>query len=68
MGDERLKRVLYKLQNLPSISLPTDYPRQTGVNKHIESSVSLLKLAVYDEGDDLDEEAINNDHRPSLHM
>jgi len=70
-----LERVLSKLQNLPSISLPTDYPRQTGINKHIESvhfaqlseqtSVSLLKLAVYDEGEDLDEEAINNDHRPS---
>ena len=65
-----------RLQNLPSISLPTDYPRPTGANKHIESvhfaqlpeqtSISLLRLAVYDEGDDLDDERSNvKEDRPS---
>ncbi|KAF8899770.1 hypothetical protein CPB84DRAFT_1815576 [Gymnopilus junonius] len=43
MAHERLRRVLGRLQNLPSISLPTDYPRPTGTNKLIES-VQLAQL------------------------
>lgn len=69
-----------RLQNLPSISLPTDYPRPTGANKHIESvhlaqlpeqtSISLLRLAVYDEGDDLDEERpeVKEDRPSAFHL
>ena len=62
MGDERLARVLARLQNLPSISLPTDYPRPSGASKLIEAahlaelseqtSISLLKLALYTETDE----------------
>lgn len=77
MTDDRLKKVISRLQNLPSISLPTDYPRPTGANKHIESvhltqlpeqaSISLLRLALYDEGDGLDGEESDsgNEDRPS---
>ncbi|KAF8970209.1 alpha-aminoadipate reductase Lys1p [Flammula alnicola] len=66
MADERLNRVLARLQNLPSISLPTDYPRPTGTNKLIESvhlaqlseqaSLSLLKLVLYTENEEADED------------
>ncbi|KAJ7243193.1 alpha-aminoadipate reductase Lys1p [Mycena haematopus] len=59
MGDSRLTRVVGRLQNLPSIALPTDYPRPSGSNKLIEAahlaelsdqtSLALLKLALYDE-------------------
>ncbi|KDR72580.1 hypothetical protein GALMADRAFT_73591 [Galerina marginata CBS 339.88] len=76
MADERLQRVLGRLQNLPAISLPTDYPRPTGTNKLIESvhiaqlseqtSLSLLKLVLYTENDDEDEEeAESTVKRPS---
>lgn len=76
MADERLARVLARLQNLPFISLPTDYPRPTGVNKVIEAAqlvelseqttLSLLKLALYTEKDDVDgEEEENHVERPS---
>lgn len=66
MVDERLDRVVARLQNLPSISLPTDYPRPTGANRLIESvhlaklseqtSISLLKLVLYSEDDEDDED------------
>ncbi|TFK37590.1 alpha-aminoadipate reductase Lys1p [Crucibulum laeve] len=66
MADERLTRVLSRLQNLPSISLPTDYPRPAGSNKVIEAahlaqlpeqtSLSLLKLVLYNENEDEDED------------
>ncbi|KAF8886556.1 alpha-aminoadipate reductase Lys1p [Infundibulicybe gibba] len=66
MADERLDRVLARLQNLPSISLPTDYPRPSGANKLVEAahlaelseqtSVSLLKLVLFNEGEDSDED------------
>lgn len=66
MADDRLSRVLARLQNLPSISLPTDYPRPTGANKLVEAahlaelseqtSLSLLKLALYNESEDSDED------------
>ena len=59
MADERLARVVSKLQNLPSISLPTDYPRPSGSHKLVEAAhnadlseqtcISLLKLTLYDE-------------------
>ncbi|KAJ7135964.1 alpha-aminoadipate reductase Lys1p [Mycena epipterygia] len=61
MDDSRLARVVGRLQNLPSIALPTDYPRPSG-SKLIEAahlaelsdqtSLALLKLAVYDENTD----------------
>jgi L-aminoadipate-semialdehyde dehydrogenase len=75
MSDSRLERVLSRLQNLPALSLPTDYPRPTGANRLVEAahtaqlslqtSLSLLKLALYNENeeeDDDDESALN---RPS---
>lgn len=68
MANERLSRVLSRLQNLPSISLPTDYPRPTGTNKLIESvhlaqlseqaSLSLLKLVLYTEHEESDEDEV----------
>ncbi|KAJ7755326.1 alpha-aminoadipate reductase Lys1p [Mycena maculata] len=59
MANSRLARVVSRLQNLPSIALPTDYPRPSGANKLVEAahlaelsdqtSLALLKLALYDE-------------------
>ena len=80
MGDERLARVLARLQNLPLISLPTDYPRPTGVNKVIEAAqlvelseqttLSLLKLALYTENDDNDgeEEDLRIERPSAFHL
>jgi len=76
MPDDRLARVLARLQNLPSISLPTDYPRSLGTHKLIEAahfaelseqtSLSLLKLAVHSEDEDGDEdETDTQSNRPS---
>lgn len=76
MADGGLKRVVANLQNVPSISLPTDYPRPTGVNKLIESvhvaqlseqtSIGLLKLALYDERDSIDGDGDEwTENRPS---
>ena len=58
MATDKLSRVLSKLQNLPSISLPTDYPRPTS-NRLVEAaykvdlpeqtSLSLLKLALFED-------------------
>lgn len=66
MAGPTLVRALSRLQNLPSISLPTDYPRPSGANKLIEAvhlaelseqtSLSLLKLALYTDGEDSDED------------
>ncbi|EJD05378.1 large subunit of L-aminoadipate-semialdehyde dehydrogenase [Fomitiporia mediterranea MF3/22] len=77
MGDARLQRVLSRLRNLPAIALPTDYPRPSGTSKVVEAvqtvelseqvSLSLLKLALYEEDsekDDDDDLALKN--RPSL--
>lgn len=36
--DEKLKRVVARLANAPSISLPTDYPRPAGSHKSIAAS------------------------------
>ncbi|KAF7300613.1 Alpha-aminoadipate reductase Lys1p [Mycena chlorophos] len=62
--ESRLLRVVSRLQNLPSIALPTDYPRPTTQTKLIEAahvadlsdqtSLALLKLALYNEDDDDD--------------
>ncbi|EIW77219.1 alpha-aminoadipate reductase Lys1p [Coniophora puteana RWD-64-598 SS2] len=76
MAESSLPRVLGRLQNLPSISLPTDYPRPSGTTRVIEAahiaelseqtSLSLLKLALYTEGDDLDDDdAAMAESRPS---
>ncbi|EPQ53638.1 alpha-aminoadipate reductase Lys1p [Gloeophyllum trabeum ATCC 11539] len=78
MSDQdRLRRVVARLQNLTSISLPTDYPRPSGPQKVVEAahvaelsestSRSLLKLALYSEnGNDEDEDAEENAaQRPS---
>ena len=76
MAHERLQRVVARLQNLPAISLPTDYPRPTGTHKLIESvhlaqlseqtSLSLLKLALYTQNEDEDEdESDSTVSRPS---
>ncbi len=35
--EERLAQNIARLQNLPSISLPTDYPRPVGGNKLVEA-------------------------------
>jgi L-2-aminoadipate reductase len=78
--DDRLSRVVARLQNLPSISLPTDYPRPTGTNKLIESehlallseqtSLSLLKLVlhVHDEQEDEDESEISVNRPSAFHL
>ena len=62
MSDPRLERVLSRLQSLPALSLPSDYPRPTGAHKLVEAahtaqlshqtSLSLLKLALFTEDED----------------
>lgn len=78
--DGRLSRVVARLQNLPSISLPTDYPRPTGTNKLIESehvallseqtSLSLLKLVlhVHNEQEDEDESTTSVNRPSAFHL
>jgi L-2-aminoadipate reductase len=76
----RIQRVVSRLQNLPSLSLPTDYPRPTGASKQIEAvhssqlsdqtSLALLKLALFTEeeeelADDVDDDSTGSDNRPS---
>jgi L-2-aminoadipate reductase len=76
MADERLSRVASRLQNLPSISLPTDYPRPSGGNKLVEAvhsaelseqtAISLLKLALYSENGVAEEDETDTSaQRPS---
>ncbi|KIJ63167.1 putative alpha-aminoadipate reductase [Hydnomerulius pinastri MD-312] len=76
MAIDALSRVLARLQNLPSMSLPTDYPRPAGASKVIEAahvsdlseqtSLALLKLALHTDDDGAeDEEAQNAESRPS---
>lgn len=69
---ERLARVVSRLQNLPSISLPTDYPRPTGGHKLIEAAyaaelsgtvaTSLMRLALHTE----DESGADDDEGPQV--
>lgn len=71
---DALARTLARLQNLPSISLPTDYPRLAG-NRLVEAAYSaelseatckgLLKLALYNENDDAEEEEAAEVRTPS---
>ncbi|THH01178.1 hypothetical protein EW026_g1467 [Hermanssonia centrifuga] len=80
MSDPRLERVLSRLQNLPEISLPTDYPRPLGANKLVEAAVTadlseqtclgLLKLALYNESssEDDEEQAGDNDTPSAFHL
>jgi len=75
MGSNSTARIAARLNNLPSISLPTDYPRPSGAHRLVEAvhvaelseqtSLSLLKIALYDENfaDDEDDPAVSS--RPS---
>lgn len=77
---ERLARVVSRLQSLPSISLPTDYPRPTGGNKLIEAAhvaelsgqaaTSLMRLALYteDEDGDEDDEGVQTQQPSAFHL
>ncbi|KAI0777235.1 alpha-aminoadipate reductase Lys1p [Trametes elegans] len=75
MATDRLARVVARLQNLPEMSLPTDYPRPTGGNKLVEAAVtaelseqtciSLMKLALYNENDEEPEEESPVNNTPS---
>src|ERR1700722_19230634 len=61
MADSRLSRVLARLHNLPSISLPTDYLRPTDALRVVEAehlaelseqaALGLLKIALFSEGE-----------------
>ncbi|KAF9493073.1 large subunit of L-aminoadipate-semialdehyde dehydrogenase [Pleurotus eryngii] len=79
MADGRLTRVVSRLQNLPSISLPTDYPRPLGARLveaayHArlseQTSLSLLKLALYteSESDDEDDSAAKVKRPSAFHL
>ncbi|THH30195.1 hypothetical protein EUX98_g3976 [Antrodiella citrinella] len=79
MSKDRLARVVARLQNAPSISLPTDYPRPTGGNRLVEAVLatdlsdqtcnSLLKLALFDENDnDADEDVSANNTPSAFHL
>ena len=62
--EDPLGRVVARLQNLPSISLPTDYPRPIELKKVIEAvhvaelpketALGLLKLVLYDASVDIE--------------
>jgi len=68
--DARLRRVLEKLQNVPLISLPTDYPRPTIGHRLVEAAYigelpeqtarGLLKLALFGD-DDVDDDSSDSD-------
>ncbi|KAI0073638.1 L-aminoadipate-semialdehyde dehydrogenase large subunit [Panus rudis PR-1116 ss-1] len=74
MESEKLARVVARLQNVPSMSLPTDYPRPAG-NRLVEAAfsadlpdqtcVSLLKLALFNETEEDEEDDKNNAKTPS---
>ncbi|KIY45047.1 large subunit of L-aminoadipate-semialdehyde dehydrogenase [Fistulina hepatica ATCC 64428] len=73
---EKLTRVVSRLQNLPSLTLPTDYPRATG-QRLVETeyvadlpehaSLSLLKLALYSDNDneEVDDQEESSGKTPS---
>ncbi|KAI6104324.1 hypothetical protein F5141DRAFT_182380 [Pisolithus sp. B1] len=76
MTVDALSKMLARLKNLPSMSLPTDYPRQIGANRVIEAafvgnlseqtSLALLKLALHkDDAGDEDEESRDVESTPS---
>jgi L-2-aminoadipate reductase len=75
MASNSRARITARLNNLPSISLPTDYPRPSGGHRLVEAvhvaelseqtSLSLLKLALYDENFADDEDDLSVSGRPS---
>lgn len=75
MASNSQARIAARLNNLPSISLPTDYPRPSGGHRLVEAvhvaelseqtSLSLLKLALYDENLVDDEDDLSVSGRPS---
>ncbi|TBU47049.1 alpha-aminoadipate reductase Lys1p [Dichomitus squalens] len=75
MAANRLARVVARLQKLPEISLPTDYPRPTGGNRVVEAAatlelseqtcIGLMKLALYNENDDDGDEDYADTNVPS---
>ncbi len=75
MASNALARITTRLSNLPSISLPTDYPRLSGAHRLVEAvyvvelweqtSFSLLKLALHSENFSEDEEDLTESGRPS---
>ena len=74
--DARLRRVVERLQNVPLISLPTDYPRPNVGNKLVEAayigelpeqtSRGLLKLALFDDDDVNDDSSDSEPATPSV--
>ncbi|KAI0938556.1 putative NRPS-like protein biosynthetic cluster [Taiwanofungus camphoratus] len=79
MENDCVARVTSRLQNLPSISLPTDYPRPAGGNRLVEAAFSadlseqtclgLLKLALYNESEDgEDDENVGNETPSAFHL
>ncbi|KAI0827132.1 L-aminoadipate-semialdehyde dehydrogenase large subunit [Trametes gibbosa] len=79
MTADRLARVVARLQNLPEMSLPTDYPRPSGGNRLVESAVTaelseqtcigLMKLALYNESDEeVEEESLVNNTPSAFHL
>ncbi|KAI0031959.1 alpha-aminoadipate reductase Lys1p [Vararia minispora EC-137] len=78
MSSSALARVVARLQNLPSISLPTDYPRPSGGQRVVEvaysaqlseqTSLSLLKLALFSEIDEADEDTDQTTRPTAFHL
>lgn len=79
MTEDCLARVAARLQNLPSISLPTDYPRPAGgVNRLVEAAISaelpeqtclgLLKLALYDEDTNEEDDSSSKRTPSAFHL
>ncbi|GJE86585.1 alpha-aminoadipate reductase [Phanerochaete sordida] len=75
MADARVQRVVARLQSLPDISLPTDYPRQVGGSRLVEAAITadlseqtclgLLRLATYNESEGDEEEEVSGGNTPS---
>ncbi|KAI9444302.1 alpha-aminoadipate reductase Lys1p [Lactarius indigo] len=75
MASDALARIVARLKNLPSISLPTDYSRPADSQRFVEAahvaelseqtSLSLLKLALYNENYFEDEDDLAVANRPS---
>jgi len=75
MASNASPRIAARLHNLPSISLPTDFPRPSGSHRlvaavHVaelseQTSLSLLKLALYNESFTGDEDDQPVSSRPS---
>lgn len=75
MASDALARIVARLKNSPSISLPTDYPRPLNAQRFVEAahvaelseqaSLSLLKLALHNENFFEDEDSLAVANRPS---